>query len=392
MTESISNGEKIRIEAVRDFDSLNQYATQWNRLAELAPQRNPMLSHAWISSFFEHRLKPDESWKCFFAYDGERLVGVLPVVIKSVRVFGVKKSILKTPGDLHTSGVDFVLPAGREREVLGSILSELEREFPDWYCLRLNDLPDTSNTPAAVAENSYGRYIIREYERQGCYFPMDKSYQKLHSGLGKDLRKKLKSRSRKLNERFRVEYNIARGSEVSDEYLAQFMELEAAGKKGFGGAIKLDQSLVSFYERLVSRLSMLGCVEWYELKADGKPISLSLGIRFGGNLIIFKSCYDEDFSQYAPGNLLIEYIYKHNYSSGDTDEINYLTDLPHHRHWNMDVRNYYNIYIYPRRFLPLVTEALPKRIRQRASENRIIKRLYVGLRSLLRRVSGKGDQ
>jgi hypothetical protein len=392
MTESTSNGEKISIEAVCDFNSLNQYATQWNRLAELAPQRNPMLSHAWISSFFEHRLNPDESWKCFFAYDRERLVGVLPVVIKHVRVFGVKKSVLKTPGDLHTSGVDFVLAAGREREVLGSILSELEREFTDWYCLRFNNLPDTSNTPAAVAENSYGRYIIREYQRKGCYFPMNKSYEKLHSGLGKDLKKKLKSRSRKLNERFKVEYNIARGSEVSDEYLAQFMELEAAGKKGFGGAIKLDQSLVSFYKRLVSRLSIMGCVEWYELKADGNPISLSLGIRFGGNLIIFKSCYDEDFSQYAPGNVLIEHIYRHNYSSGDTDEIDYLTDLPHHRRWNMDVRNYYNIYIYPRRFLPLVTEVLPKRIRQRASENRIIKRLYVGLRSLLRRVSGKGDQ
>ena len=73
---------RLRIEIVRTIGNLESKSVAWNELALKAPQQLPMLSHAWVASYFEHRLAARESWFCIFAYDDDNLVGVLPVVIK----------------------------------------------------------------------------------------------------------------------------------------------------------------------------------------------------------------------------------------------------------------------------------------------------------------------
>src|SRR5262249_11818964 len=113
----------LRIEVVRDPEALARYADAWDRLALEAPQRLPMLSHAWVSSYFEHLLEPNETWCCVFAYEGDELVGVLPVVAAPHPLFGSSQPRLRTVLGSHSHLGDVLTTGGVRINILRLLLS-----------------------------------------------------------------------------------------------------------------------------------------------------------------------------------------------------------------------------------------------------------------------------
>ena len=87
----------LRTVTIDSFESLEAHTAAWNDLALIVPQRLPMLTPSWAISFFEHRLAPGETWRCIFAYDGDNLVGVLPIVVTPSWWLGKLHTTLRTP-------------------------------------------------------------------------------------------------------------------------------------------------------------------------------------------------------------------------------------------------------------------------------------------------------
>jgi hypothetical protein len=113
---NLNHPSGLRAEVIDSIAALEPYRDEWNRLALAAPQKLPMLSHAWVSSYLENFLNPNETWCCIFAFDGDQLVGLLPVIITPFRILGFSRPRLATPFNLHTFSVDFVSTArGRMR-------------------------------------------------------------------------------------------------------------------------------------------------------------------------------------------------------------------------------------------------------------------------------------
>ena len=97
----------VDVHVVTSLDQLGEHAEAWDRLAMASADRLPMLSHAWVSSFLEHRTVDGSPWQCFFAYEGAELVGVLPLV-------GERGGVLprmQGPADSHTASAYPLLAA-----------------------------------------------------------------------------------------------------------------------------------------------------------------------------------------------------------------------------------------------------------------------------------------
>ena len=100
--DACSHPHCLRTVTVHDFDALAPHFAAWDRLAWKAPQRLPTLLPAWVDAFLRHKLKPNERWLCSFAYIGDHLVGVLPVIATPHRLLGSSWPTLRTPSDAHT--------------------------------------------------------------------------------------------------------------------------------------------------------------------------------------------------------------------------------------------------------------------------------------------------
>ena len=86
----------------------------------------------------------------------------------------------------------------------------------------------------------------------------------------------------------------------------RFLRLEASGWKGKRGtALKADSEQSAFFEKICRGAAEGGKLHCCELTLDRKPIAMLTSFRAGDGLYTFKIAFDEKYSRYSPGALLM---------------------------------------------------------------------------------------
>jgi CelD/BcsL family acetyltransferase involved in cellulose biosynthesis len=293
----------VRTITVRDFDTLRSYYAAWSQLASEMPQQLPTVLPGWVDAYLRHRLKPNESWLCCFAYLGDRLVGVLLAIVTPHPILGIRWPLLSTPFDDHTRSGDIVLAPDCASMALKALLKELVREVPNHLSLELYAV--RQNSPIWLGlQNGLEDYIIRQ-GHQFTYSHLDVrgDFDSYWASLGK-MRQDLRRRRKKLERRGRILVEMRKGTDAGEDFLPEFLALEASGWKGRNGsAILNDPDLLAFYTTLVRNFATDGGLEWYAIRVQDRLVAAQLAFRCGTSLMLPKIAYDEDFAEGAPGHL-----------------------------------------------------------------------------------------
>jgi len=355
------------VEVINTVAGLERYADAWDELAERASQKRVMLSHAWVASYFEHCLKPGQSFRCFFALDGLELVGVLPLLVNPYSVFGLRRLKLRPPSinTVH-AGVGFCLRPDCETEILQSIIEAVWREFPDRFFLRIKGILPNSPLLELLRKGIKGSICFIEGDKPDSCVDTSGDFIAYEKTLGKNYRRKLLRAERKLNQLPDVTMEIVTGADVSEDELIHFIELEAIGWKGRPGgvAIKLSPSLVAFNKTLVRRLAKRRWLEWHWLKSEGKPLAGLYMLKIDGVQMAYKIAYNSKHCNCSPGNLLLFMALKRAFNLSEIREINYVSYFEWFRRWRVEEQSYYQAVIFPNRPLSLLRGYLPKVIRK----------------------------
>ncbi|MBU1317615.1 MAG: GNAT family N-acetyltransferase [candidate division Zixibacteria bacterium] len=373
-TAQVLERSGIRVVMIQSLSALREIADDWNRMAERTPQHLPMLSYAWLASYFEHRMTQDQSWAVLLAYCGENLVGVFPFLFRHSRHFGIKRMEIQTPSDDHIASVDFLAEAARADTIVPTLIEALNESFRGNYCLTMSRLPESSPGLSALSAGNGSLDVIRESDGMGSYLPISATLDDTLQRLSSNFRKNLKKARKKLAMLPNVETEFTSGSADDDSNLELLMQVEASGWKGRSGtAILNSQSLVEFYRALTRRLAEAGWLEWHFLKTDGRVIAAQMATKLGRSLILCKIAYDEENATVSPGNMLFEKTVERCIERGDIDEIDCLTDMAWHRNWQMEQRPHYRLSIYPRRLTSWMTGSLPARARRLLGKSPVAK-------------------
>lgn len=111
---------------------------------------------------------------------------------------------------------------------------------------------------------------------------------------------------RRLEERGRLEHSVARGPEEIRTATEGFLALEAAGWKGRERtAMAVDRFRAAFLREAMDRLAELDLCRVHGLTHDGKLIASLIVFVEAGVAYTWKTAYDEDFSAFSPGALLM---------------------------------------------------------------------------------------
>ena len=359
---------------VNDAESLRQYSEPWDQLALEAPQKLPFLSYTWIHSFIKHRLQSHEEFGCLFAFHNDSMIGVLPIISAPSPRFGKMLTNLYMPFDWHTISVDFLFKKGYEEKIFREFITALDKVYPGWIQLQLNRIPENSPTLSILNKGFKCCNSVLKNAGLGSYLNTEKGYEEFLSGLSKSFKKTLQEKERRLEKNYRVNFvPLSSGDMDDNEILRQFIVLEAAGKKGRGGAIALNKSLVEFYKELVRNISQRGWLCWYLLQAGGHNVAMQMGVRFGEAVLLFKTCYDEDYAKFSPGTILRHRVLKSIYGDPNIALADFLTDLPMHSHLHTEKLRYYDVVLFPKRFL---SELIVRGPRKMIKTNRFIRYLW----------------
>ncbi len=353
----------IRILTVEDFAGLAAHAPAWDKLALEADQQMPMLSYAWVVSALEHHLRPNDKWTCLFAYDDQNLVGVLPLVAEQGSAPGVGRVRLRTLFNWHILTGDLLIKPGYEITAIPAMLNGLKKVSPAYVSLKLNRLSDTSPLLKASKTGINGFLSLSHLSGTGSYINVSGTFDNFISALDTKFLRNLRRLDRKIQEIPDLQFVFCNKREDVDICFDKFCHAEKASWKGKKGtAIIQSHALKEFYHSLIKRLAERGWLEWYFFTSGEKTIAAMLALRFNRKLVIYKIGFDEAYASYSPGNKLLEKMINKSFSSGEIDEIDCLTTYPWNLNWNMSLRAYHDLTIFPIRPIALLTAYLPAKV------------------------------
>jgi len=333
--------DRLRISVVDRIDELRKYADTWNALSYEVPPRLPTSSYAWVSAYFEHSLAAGETWRCIFAHNDDRLVGVLPLILSRSTKAGL--AWLRMPMDGHTIAVSPLLFPGQEADVLSALLNAAWSSHPDAVWIEMSDLAANSS----VLEYVDDYFHLKITRRTGRYLRVDGNQEQYQSSLSKNFRSNQRKAANKLRQLKGVETAFVTGRDASSAQLPDFIPVEASGWKGRSGtAIQKSSDLTKFYTTLTARLADAGWLEWHFLRAEGRVMAANLAIHFNRSIIVWKLGYDENNRRYSPGGMLFQFLLDRAFADPDLDEINLLTNASWYDNWRMQERKYYRIRLY----------------------------------------------
>ena len=337
--------ETMRTVSVSDFEALTPHLAAWDDLAWHAPQRIPNLLPAWIDAYLRHRLAPNESWICSFAYLGDRLIGVMPLVVTPHPIFGRSRPVLYTPYDALTPSGDVVLAPDHAALAINALLAEVRRRLPRHLGVDFRAVRRSSALWGALRSGVDG-YVMREgFCPKYSSLPVDGDVDAYFREL-KKLRSNLKRFRKKLAGRGSVTVELLKGADATEAFLPQFIALEASGWKGRNGtAIANNPRVVAFYETLVKNFARQGRWEWHAIRVDDRLVAAQMGARCGSGLMLPKYSFDEDFAEARPGSLLTEAVLRDAFARSDIDEVNPMSDGEAHRTWHMQQEEYMNAHL-----------------------------------------------
>ena len=161
--------ENLKTVAITDEDQLQAIAADWDRLLHNSKAFSPMITYAWISTYFSLRVRPRRSWVCLCAYRGDQLCGVLPLLISSSKRFGLTFDLADYPHDATTLNGDVIVHDDDEDDVVRELIDQAFALFPAVQMVRIRGVSDFSNVHRALP----GRYIYEcATTGEGAYLPI----------------------------------------------------------------------------------------------------------------------------------------------------------------------------------------------------------------------------
>lgn len=128
----------------------------------------------------------------------------------------------------------------------------------------------------------------------------------LRQSLSNKHRHDLQRLWRKLAAVGELTYNVARQPKEIHQRMEEFLLLEAAGWKGREkSALANDRYRAAFAREAVHNLASVDKVRIHTLDLDGKAIASLIVFIASGEAFTWKTAYDERYSTYSPGKLLV---------------------------------------------------------------------------------------
>ena len=381
-SEKNKNISIICIDNIQDIDN---YKNKWNRLAAENPPHLVTCSHAYVSTYIKHFLNSGERFLLYFAFIDDALVGVLPLILEPRRskIKG-HYSILRAPFNCDTFGVGPTIPTEYCDEIFNKILSTVWRNHPEVRYIEINDISTKSKLGALFNQSTH----IRKDRRIGRYIPCSGNFQDHMKMLSKNFRSNQRKAQNKLEKLPNVSFEIISDTSADNQHLFEFANIESLSWKGQQGtAIQCSDNMMAFYTDLCSQLSQQGWLEWHILRADNKTIAKNLAIRFHESVFLVKLGYDEAYSKYSPGGMLLQYALEHAFNDDQIKEFDILTNEPWYDNWKMHNREYLHVRIYNnKRTRSFLAGYIPDKLIQVARNNPVLRSSVRAVRNQLKKV------
>jgi hypothetical protein len=326
----------------RGRDALKQLEADWRRLYAAMSFRTGFQAYEAHVAYFDLLMAAPERFRCLALRDGQSVRAICPLEARVEGVLGPSIPVWGVPLHPHMMVSDVICPEDdARRQLLPALLDYLRHRPEGRPLLVLGPLPADSVLWEGLRRLPSG-YSCTNATGAADVFDCERSFDELSSRFTANFRSKLRRQSRRLSTLDDVGFvNVMEAADLPCE-LEALLQVEASGWKGesgTGSAIKLHPKLVAYYRTLTSTLGTRGAEDRCEINslyADGRCIASQFCMRTGGEYVMPKIAYDEEYSRLTPGLLLFEQTLERCCKDNEIRRLNFLTSPAWMNVWHPD--------------------------------------------------------
>ena len=229
-----------------------------------------------------------------------------------------------------------------EQELLG-----LTRELPG-YALQLSVLQQDPDHGGFTRSASTGLIESLEYI-ETARISLSGSFEEYWKARGTKLRNNVARRRRRMAEAgLTAEMNVIVSPGEVAEAVREYGKLESKGwKSNQGTAVSADNAQGKFYREVLEKLCERGEGRIYILKLNGRIAAMDLAAVRNEMIVILKTTYDEDLSEYSPAFLMREEELKQLYQDKQMRTVEFYGRVTEwQRRWSEEIRSMYHLTCY----------------------------------------------
>ncbi len=304
----------MRIEELRSLEDLEAVRGPWRELADACPHDTPYVLPEFLLPWLR---RLGDRCRCRFlvAWDGDRMVGLAPMVERRVGRFGVNLvALLGFPDAPPTPPCDILVRPGFEHVV--NLFFDHWTASPDWDALEFPVVPDQSTAAAHLESLAMARGwpVSSRVSLRTYYVPMESSWEVYLAGRTKKMRQNLRRGGRHFERQGRVDIATYPGDLTFEaardalfEVLSRSWKDHEAGTSGWN----------AFLRDLVSELHGSALLHVSFLRLDGRPIAYLLEVPYKGVRFAVHNGYDLQHQIGNPGQLMLAHAIESAHRRGE---------------------------------------------------------------------------
>ncbi len=321
------HGPPAQVKVISNFIDFAALRSEWNELVERTDDQI-FHRHEFIATWLKHFAK-GSLYVCTLRDSQGRLVAALSLLRSWSHLYGLPFRQLRSAANDHSGRFDLI--ADQPARASSAFLNFLDGQG-GWDSLVLTDLPRSGR--ARILEKVASEEGLTTGRWSGAQSPcrhLPSTWPELESQLSSGFRSNLRRRRRRLDALGLVR---AERCTDSDSLVASGIALEAQGWKGRAGtAIAQDAATLGFYTELAQVLAAQGQLALWALYLDDRLIAFQYGLEYQGSYALLKPAYDEEFSRYSPGQLLMAEVLRDGIARSLT-QVDFLgEDMPWKQDW-----------------------------------------------------------
>lgn len=319
----------------------------WSAGVSGGESAEPFFQPYWFSAFAE-TFASKRSTCLILAREGERVIGALPLIRQRTFFGGLPARTLRSLSNVHSCRFDLSCSSDH-REAAAHAIWDVLRADDSWDVIEAQHVPVGGAFESLMKLAAYDGYLIGKWPTLlSPYMTIPLGTADIFAGCPERFagfrRTHLKS-LKKLEKQGTV--TCVAVSRFDTAFFDAFVAMEGSGWKGrAGGAIACDPTVEAFYRNMLRRASDAGHLLCHSLNLDGRPIAMDIGLMMNGRYYSPKIAYDEAFSKYAPGQLLIRHTIN-NVAELGGERYDFVGPRSHHKaFWTDSVREHATYYIF----------------------------------------------
>ncbi len=318
-----ANEAAVRVDLITTTREFKALRPGWEALLELAPRASIFMTWEWQYLWWKH-YGHDGSLRLLVAFEGDRMVGILPMHLRATRLLRwIPLRVLQPVGSGGDTSPDYLEPLleGSVGKVASaSMIGCVFERVPGWDQLLLSDLYPDSDFKSAL-ENVCGQRGLlyrTDVSARIRYIALPGSWDEFIGSLSRDRRQAMRYNRRRFEAMpgacFRI---VSENGPALDAAIDRLVELHKMRwiERGVRHAFSSAQ-YCGFHRELMHELQGKGLLRLICLELESRVIAMLYCFRFRDSWLYFQAGFDPAHGKLSPGLVLLGYAIERAISEG----------------------------------------------------------------------------